>query len=88
MAQAKSYSYFLYALVAVCVVLLAPYAGCHILTTKPQPEADTPADELGSAALEYSVDERGSATAGTSLNAPKSDETSNFDDIEKALYAK
>ena len=86
MAPPKSYSYLLYALIAVCVVLLAPYAGCHIVTTRPHAESDPASDDLGSTHRE-NLSEYTNPTADSPSSAAHSDENANFDDIEKALNA-
>lgn len=85
MAPTKTYPYLFYALAALCVVLLAPYAGCHIVTTKPHPES--------SAHVEDSVNMNQLASPEEDHSAPVEGEQSpsgpaagdKLDDIERAL---
>ena len=85
MAQTKTYPYLLYALAALCVVLLAPYAGCHIMTSKPHTESEILVEESGGATQggTTSDDPRSAAEANEQVSASSS--TDKIEDIEKAL---
>lgn len=68
------------------MVLLAPYAGCHILTSKPHQEGEFPVDESGSATQDSTaLGEQGSSAAASDQAPDGSGSTDKLDDIEKAL---
>jgi hypothetical protein len=86
LAQTKTYTYLPYFLGALCVVLLAPYAGCHILTSKPHPEGELIVDDSVSASQDSTtLGEQGSIAAASDQAPDGSGSTDKIDDIEKAL---
>jgi hypothetical protein len=79
-----------YILLAGAVIVLAPYAGCHILTTpaplidEPTSEVSVPEDRAAPSTREI-ADQDDSAQPTTAASRGSSHDSSHLDDIEKLL---
>lgn len=88
MSQFSFLSFGRYVVVAIAIVLLAPYAGCHILTNPPIPPASLEGSGVEEQERNSKSSSRVSATEPTEeskTEVPSKASESNLSDIESLL---